>query len=280
VGIAFFDEISTAPPAVQSALLRVILERVVGDLRLPDEVRVLACANDASSTTGAWELTAPLANRFCHLEWPVDTFATAKGFQAGWGAPEFPILKDGWDNGRGMVHRAVVGTFMEKSPALVHAQPAERSRAGKAWPSPRSWEMAARCLSACEAAGVDSAVADILVAGCVGAGPGSEFTAWLVDQDLPDPETVLNDPAGFSIPERGDRIYTMANAMAAAVVGKPSKDRWLAGWKVFARIAQQKGADLVVSPARFLVSELLSKGYPVPEDTGALFDVLKGAGLL
>src|SRR5688500_14259696 len=31
-GVLFLDEISTAPPAVQAALLRVVLERVVGDL--------------------------------------------------------------------------------------------------------------------------------------------------------------------------------------------------------------------------------------------------------
>ncbi|MDA8061421.1 MAG: ATP-binding protein, partial [Actinomycetota bacterium] len=34
-GIVFYDEISTAPPAVQAALLRPILEGVVGDLALP-----------------------------------------------------------------------------------------------------------------------------------------------------------------------------------------------------------------------------------------------------
>ena len=36
-GLLFLDEISTAPPAVQAALLRVVLERVVGDLALPDD---------------------------------------------------------------------------------------------------------------------------------------------------------------------------------------------------------------------------------------------------
>ena len=44
-GLAFFDEISTAPPAVQAALLRVVLERTVGDLALPDAVSVVAAAN-------------------------------------------------------------------------------------------------------------------------------------------------------------------------------------------------------------------------------------------
>src|SRR5690242_19898231 len=44
-GLAFFDEVSTAPPAVQAALLRVVLERTVGDLRLPDGIAVVAAAN-------------------------------------------------------------------------------------------------------------------------------------------------------------------------------------------------------------------------------------------
>ncbi len=37
-GVLFLDELSTAPPAVQAALLRVVLERTVGDLTLPDDV--------------------------------------------------------------------------------------------------------------------------------------------------------------------------------------------------------------------------------------------------
>src|SRR5262245_62386462 len=44
-GVLFLDEISTAPPAVQAALLRVVLERVVGDLELPAAVAVVAAAN-------------------------------------------------------------------------------------------------------------------------------------------------------------------------------------------------------------------------------------------
>ena len=38
-GLLFFDEISTAPPAVQAALLRVVLERTVGDLPCPPRSR-------------------------------------------------------------------------------------------------------------------------------------------------------------------------------------------------------------------------------------------------
>src|SRR3954464_4284744 len=83
-GLLFFDEISTAPPAVQAALLRVVLERTVGDLDLPDEVAVVAAANPPEQAADGWDLSPPLANRFCHLDWPVDARTVADGFSGGW----------------------------------------------------------------------------------------------------------------------------------------------------------------------------------------------------
>lgn len=44
-GLLFLDELSTAPPAVQAALLRLVLERRVGALQLPPGVRIVAAAN-------------------------------------------------------------------------------------------------------------------------------------------------------------------------------------------------------------------------------------------
>src|SRR3954469_9184714 len=89
-GLLFLDEISTAPPAVQAALLRVVLERVVGDLELPDEIPVVAAANPPELAADGWDLSAPLANRFCHLQWTVDPKAVAEGMAAGFPAPRVP----------------------------------------------------------------------------------------------------------------------------------------------------------------------------------------------
>lgn len=55
-GILFLDEITTAPPAVQAALLRVVLERVVGDLELPADVAVVAAANPPEQAADGWDL--------------------------------------------------------------------------------------------------------------------------------------------------------------------------------------------------------------------------------
>src|ERR1700722_12692262 len=47
-GLLFLDELSTAPPAVQAALLRLVLVRRIGALRLPAGVRIVAAANPRS----------------------------------------------------------------------------------------------------------------------------------------------------------------------------------------------------------------------------------------
>src|SRR5256714_7431605 len=77
-GLLFLDEISTAPPAVQAALLRVVLERVVGDLELPDEVTVGAAANPPEQAADGWDLAAPLAHRVCHLDWRLEAQRVAE----------------------------------------------------------------------------------------------------------------------------------------------------------------------------------------------------------
>jgi MoxR-like ATPase len=90
-GILFLDEISTAPPAVQAALLRVVLDRVVGDLPLPPAVTIVAAANPPDMTAGGWDLAPPLANRFIHLQWRVDAGEWAAEFPHYWGdPPPFP----------------------------------------------------------------------------------------------------------------------------------------------------------------------------------------------
>jgi len=71
--LLFLDEFSTAPPSVQSALLRVVHERVVGDVQLNSNVAVVAAANPPSMSPGGKELAPPTVNRFIHLWWAPPT---------------------------------------------------------------------------------------------------------------------------------------------------------------------------------------------------------------
>src|ERR1700759_2020719 len=110
-GLLFLDELSTAPPAVQAALLRVVLERAVGDLTLPDEVAVVAAANPPEQAADGWALAAPVANRLCHLAWQTAPRAVADGLAGGWSAPVVPALPDRWQ-AEELLARGLVAAFL------------------------------------------------------------------------------------------------------------------------------------------------------------------------
>ena len=272
-GIAFFDEISTAPPAVQAALLRVVLERTVGDLRLPDGVAVVAAANPPDQAADGWELSAPLANRFCHLDWPLDARTLADGFSGGFQTPSPPELAPGWER-RIAVVRSWIAGFVTVRPTLALAVPEEAAGAGRAWPSPRTWDMSARLYAAAEGSGVES----ILVRGCVGQGAGVEFLTWLVEADLPDPEAVLADPDSFVLPERGDRASAALSSIAAAVAADPSDGRWERGWRAFGRAAE--AAPDVAAAASRTLARCRPPGAAIPEQVKAFLPLLRDAGLV
>jgi len=82
-GVVFLDEISTAPPSVQAALLRPVLSKVVGDLALPAATRFVAAANPPEIAADGWDLSAPLANRFVHLTWEVPAQIISDGLLYG-----------------------------------------------------------------------------------------------------------------------------------------------------------------------------------------------------
>jgi hypothetical protein len=274
-GLLFLDEISTAPPAVQAALLRVVLERVVGDLSLPDEVVVVAAANPPEQAADGWDLSAPLANRFCHIDWPIDGRHFAEGLAAGFPAPPSVSLDASWERDVAKF-KGLVAAFVSVRPGLAVVPPNQRAAAGRAWPSPRSWEMAARLLAA--AARASDEVQSVLVRGAVGDGAGIEFISWMVEMDLPDPEVVLADPSAFELPERGDRAYAVLSAVAAAVAADATADRWLAGWHVLAR-AGERAPDVAAMAARVL-ARCQPRGTSAPAEIKAFLPLLRDAGLV
>jgi hypothetical protein len=276
-GLLFLDEISTAPPAVQAALLRVVLERVVGDLDLPEGVVVVAAANPPEQTADGWDLSAPLANRFCHLAWEVEPHAFAEGLAAGWEAPVVPGLPPGWE-AEIPRYRSLVSAFITLRPGLTCAVPTDSAQAGRGWPSPRTWDMAARLWAAAQAAGASVEAETALVTGAVGDGAGVELLMWGEEMDLPDPEAVLADPESFVVPERGDRVYAVLSAVAAAVAAKPTPERWLAGWRILARAGEGK-PDVAAVPARVL-AQCRPPGAVAPPEVKLFMPVLKDAGLL
>ncbi|KUN05961.1 AAA family ATPase [Streptomyces yokosukanensis] len=262
-GLLFLDELSTAPPAVQAALLRLVLERRIGALRLPPGVRIVAAANPRSSAADGWELSPPLANRFVHLQWAHDHDVVVRGLGGTWPRATLPVL-DPALLPQAVAHaRRAVCEFLVARPALVHRLPGGESRRGGAWPSPRSWEATLRLIAFATAAGSSRDVLSLLVRGTVGDGPGLELLASLDRMDLPDPETLLADPAGAELPERGDLRQAVLDGVVEAVRRRPERARWDAAWALLVRAMETGAPDVVVVPASTLAA-LRREDWDVP----------------
>ncbi|MYR42200.1 AAA family ATPase, partial [Streptomyces sp. SID5910] len=272
-GLLFLDELSTATPAVQAALLRVVLERRVGALRLPPAVRIVAAANPRASAADGWELSPPLANRFVHLYWAHDREVVVRGLGGVWPRAELPRLDvRRLPEAVEYARRAVPG-FLKARPTLIHRLPSSDARRGGAWPSPRSWEAALTLLAFGTAASVSRDVLALLVRGAVGDGPGLELLAHLDRMDLPDPESLLADPAGAELPERGDLRQATLEAVVAAVGARPRRERWEAGWAVLVRALETGAPDLLVAPAAALAA-LRRDDWEVPDAVDRLAGVV------
>ena len=120
-GILFLDEINMAPPAMQGVAQQLILDRKVGNYKVPEDWLIWAAGNRKEDRASVYEMPSPLNNRFLHLDVEVN-FTCFKSH----------ALKQDFAE--------EIISFLGFRPALLHKVNFEE----KAWPSPRSWEMASK----------------------------------------------------------------------------------------------------------------------------------------
>lgn len=268
------DEANRTPPAVQSALLRVVLEGVVGDFVLPPTVRFTAIMNPAGSS-GTWDLSDALANRFGHFIWPTPTIAAWSQYMASAGrvgaarantestrdAAELEAsVEANWP-----AHYAeavgLVSGFLSARPNLHHDQPEDGDPAcSGAWPSPRTWDMGTRAVASARLHGLSKSMQLTLISAFVGPGAGAEFATWATEADLPDPVRLLDGDAQWTHnPTRLDRTVAVLQSCATLIMqsaaGDPKRvDRSAKLWSIMRPIVDT-APDVCLAAA-----EPLSKG--------------------
>lgn len=166
--ILFFDEIVSAPPAVQAAAYQLILNRRVGRYVLPQNVDIVAAGNREGDRGVTYKMPAPLASRFIHLE--------------------MSVSNDDWQdwavaNG---VHADVVGYLGFAKQDLMDFDP---KSASKAFACPRTWAFVSELLKDDDD---DYEVLMNLVSGAVGDGVAAKFMAHRkVCSKMPKPADIL-----------------------------------------------------------------------------------------
>ena len=189
--ILFLDEITAAAPAVQAAAYQIALDRACGEHRLPDNCAVICAGNRVSDRSVAFRMPKALANRLLHIDVALDA--------ASWHE---------WAVRTGVCDK--VQAFLAFRPDRL--MDTEASEDDVAFPTPRSWEMAARIID-----GLDGDVerAYPLVAGLVGVGAATELLTWSrVFGELPDVDDIFRGrPA--PVPTSPDALYALVSAMVA-----------------------------------------------------------------
>jgi hypothetical protein len=273
-GLLLLDELTTAPPAVQAALLRVVLERKVGFHALPKAVRIVAAANPPDLMTGGWELSAPLRNRFVHLSWELETATYLEALQQGWPAAERPLIDPARHQERLPFWQLRIAAFLRRSPELLHTPPDESPFA---FASPRSWDFAAALLASCDLLGQaplpgqqGSLACLALLRGCVGEGAALPFFEFLRNLKLPDPEAVLAGETAVTVRELDDaELYVLFGGLSRELVRQLETPGLLAAAGIFFQLT----AEVFAGGRRDLIYGSLKKA----SQAGLLARVLAAA---
>ena len=165
--VLFLDEMNSAAPAVQAAAYQLILNRRIGQYKLPDNVLIVAAGNREADKGVTYRMPAPLANRFVHLELAVDF--------------------DDWMQWatENHIHADVVGYLNFSKKDLYDFDPKSPSRS---FATPRSWSFVSELIEDDD----DENTTTDLVSGSVGEGLAVKFMAHRkVASKLPDPTDIL-----------------------------------------------------------------------------------------
>lgn len=188
-GVLFLDEMNVAPPSVQAAGYQLVLDRRIGEYRLPPGWAIFGAGNREQDQGVTYTMPAPLANRFTHLDYD-------------------PHLGDWRKHANAMGFKTEVCNFIAFRPNLLYDFDADK----RAFPTPRSWEYVSRILDE----ETDKEVERALIAGSVGDGAAAEFAGFLkIYRSLPDPDVVLMNPKNAEVPKDPATLYALCGALSA-----------------------------------------------------------------
>lgn len=206
-GVLFLDELNLAPPTMQGMAQQLVLDRRVGSYVVPDGWFIWAAGNRKEDRAAVFDMPAPLANRFLHLE-----------VEACWESFKEHALSAG-------VHEHIVA-FLAFRPELLHRMDAQRP----AWPSPRSWVMASRL----HQAGLD-------IAPVVGAAAADEFRAYRdLYLELPSLEPILagvEEAGSIAFPKEPSARYAVTIGLTMRA-GDPER-----GYRGFKWLSEKAPAE-------------------------------------
>ena len=197
-GILFLDELTAAPQMTQAACYSLILDHRLGEYLVPDDVYICAAGNPASERGVHFQMPRPLRSRFSHAMLVPDLAQWCQ-----------------W---------AVANRIPPHIIAYLRFRPEHLCMPGdlneNTWPSPRTWEFAARKLAAWLHNGGSIKDPRLLktLAGTIGDAVAGELVSFIqMYMSLPSTDEIVLNPTSAPVPTEPSSAIAIATALGKAM---------------------------------------------------------------
>jgi hypothetical protein len=273
-GLLVLDEANTGSKSMEAALMQVMLDGIVGSVKLQNVSRVMII-NPPEIAPDGQELSAPMSNRVMHVDWKVDVKTWIAGMIGGWSVT-CPVLPDTWRS-RVPYYKAQVASYIERNATSLQTLPKDEQGRAEPFATCRVWEMVATAMAVAET-GNEKAESDItarMIGGLVGSGEALAFLRWMSELSLPSPSDMIADPDGFRLPKRGDQINAALSSLAAFAISESlDQATWDAVWKVLARVGKSGNRDQATVSAIAMIKAGYGK-FTMPKEASDFVNILK-----
>jgi len=199
-GILFLDELNSAAPAVQSSAYQLILDRAIGEYKLPAGWAIVAAGNRESDRGVTYKMPAPLANRFVHFELEVSV--------EDWRS---------WAYGAGMDARIIAYITYKNE----HLFTFDTKKQQKSFATPRSWEYVHNILQS----GIEASLLLDVIAGAVGREVAVSFLSFIKVMDrLPDIAAITSGEVR-EYPSEIDVLYALSSGVVSYYLQNPDDEK-------------------------------------------------------
>jgi hypothetical protein len=218
----FIDEMNHLDEVGQRALMRIFNERLVGEVRIHPNVRLVGAMNTIEQG-GGYDFVSALPNRFKQIQWKPD-------FES-W----YRYMEE-----LSPSHGEAVAFFI-RNQNIIQVFPTAESERANPWPSMRSWTNALKDIDAYQSqteyisrmSGRSKAehrqIIQEIATGYVGHAAAQTYGEYMQRLDLIDPELILKDPKLLKASATLDATYAQLYSLTDSIINSPSKTHTKAG---------------------------------------------------
>lgn len=189
--LLFLDEMNSAPPAIQAAAYKIVLDRMIGQEALHDHCAIVGAGNLETDNAIVEPMSTAMQSRLLHIELvsEVDEWLN-------------------WAYANAIDHR--ITSYIKFKPGNLYAFSPDHT--DKTYACNRTWEFANRILKVTEEGDADRLP---LLAGTISEGVAREFIGFCrIDSQLPKIAQIIDAPDSIQVPQEPSILFALTGAIA------------------------------------------------------------------